>query len=200
MFRHWYSIALSNLWLNRSHHVCIRRPDRLCSFQPRCMLMPLSASLVGFRFMLWTCTRGSCFCFFLSLFFGGLFGCIAPQNCFHVGCVPRFICLRAGCHTSHWPGLKQFDYSAKIQLLLHSGAAQFNNNTKSKRFQGITICKPTTCSYLKCSSCLRSFWHKDQQNLQEYYSGMNPFPLEHCIIIQFENKTTSLISRTWTFT
>lgn len=49
VLRHWYSIALSNLWLNRSHHVCIRRPDRLCSFQPCCMLMPLSASLVGLR-------------------------------------------------------------------------------------------------------------------------------------------------------
>lgn len=77
VFRHWYSIAPSNLWLNRSHHVCIRRPDRLCSFQPCCMLMPLSASLVGLRLPLhaldlhsWL--MGFFFSFsFLSLFFGG---------------------------------------------------------------------------------------------------------------------------------
>jgi len=39
---HWYSIALSTLWPNRSHHVCVRRtgfiPSRpaacWCSFQP----------------------------------------------------------------------------------------------------------------------------------------------------------------------
>lgn len=30
----------SNLWLNRFHHVCIRRADQPRSSQPRCMLMP----------------------------------------------------------------------------------------------------------------------------------------------------------------
>lgn len=61
--RHWYSIALSNPWPNRSHHVCIRRPgcfpSRLaacwCSFQPAWMDNSIP-------FMLWTCICSSqCF-------------------------------------------------------------------------------------------------------------------------------------------
>lgn len=40
---HWYSIALGNLWPNRSHHVWVR----LHFPQALCMLMLLSASLDG---------------------------------------------------------------------------------------------------------------------------------------------------------
>lgn len=63
VWRNWYSIALSNPWPNRSHHVCIRRPgcfpSRLaacwCSFQPAWMDNSI-------HFMLWTCICSSqCF-------------------------------------------------------------------------------------------------------------------------------------------
>lgn len=98
VLRHWYSIALSNLWLNRSHHVCIRRPDRLCSFQPRCMLMPLSASI---PFMLWTCICGS-WCIFLRFIW-----IPPPKNCFSVGYV----------HASHLESRMWYITSARTETV-----------------------------------------------------------------------------------
>lgn len=80
---HWYSIALSRRRPNRSHHVCVRRPNRLHSLLPHCMLMLLSASLDGLQHPLHALDLQ--WCSRLDVFLEACFGCCTPKS---LQCLP----------------------------------------------------------------------------------------------------------------
>lgn len=119
-------MAPSNLWPNRSHHVCIRRPDRLHSLQARCMLMPLSASWDGGRPPLRALDLHVQLMVVLEVCLDAdaqECACVSHACSSVVSGTSGFTGLTAGCDRVCQPGVKLTNCLAWVLQLLYSGGS-----------------------------------------------------------------------------